>query len=378
MITSQPTLAEPPPLAVAAANALTLGVSGALHRRTEAEEETSRREHLEDLRLPDDQRELLHRAIHAAIGGSVENVDVRSEISAPVQIQYTLARTPARDIVLLDVPAAILADARRVRRLIELTYVLRGKTVRIFSRDLRGTPASALNGLRALWEKDEIDAEYVPSSHLEELSRGEADLGNVLKLDLTALANAPAPPDTASGSDEAQSRQAGKPRRLRIFLASSDELSEERRDFTLYFQDANRELFDRGIFLEVVRWENFYDAVSKTRKQDEYNAAIRECDIFVCLLATKVGTYTREEFETAYEHFSQHERPEIFTFFKKIKFDTVLLTPDAAGQSRLRDLNSLLEFKAKLGDLGHFYNDYESTADLELQFGNQLNKFLSR
>ena len=50
-------------------------------------------------------------------------------------------------------------------------------------------------------------------------------------------------------------------------------------------------------------WEDFLDAVSQTRLQDEYNQAIRECDVFVMLFHTKVGQNTKEEFETAFGQF---------------------------------------------------------------------------
>ena len=43
----------------------------------------------------------------------------------------------------------------------------------------------------------------------------------------------------------------------------------------------------------------FLDAVSQTRLQDEYNKAIKECDIFLMLFFTKVGKYAEEEFEKA-------------------------------------------------------------------------------
>ena len=42
----------------------------------------------------------------------------------------------------------------------------------------------------------------------------------------------------------------------------------------------------------MIVWEDFLDALSPTRLQDEYNRAIRECDLFVMLFRTKVGRYT--------------------------------------------------------------------------------------
>jgi hypothetical protein len=48
------------------------------------------------------------------------------------------------------------------------------------------------------------------------------------------------------------------------------------------------------VFLDLVIWEDFLDAMSQTRLQDEYNRAIRDCDLFVMLFSTRVGKYTEE------------------------------------------------------------------------------------
>ena len=76
---------------------------------------------------------------------------------------------------------------------------------------------------------------------------------------------------------------------IRIFLASSAELEKDRDEFDLYFRQQNDHLKKQGIYLEPVRWEHFLDAMSKTRLQDEYNRALRDCDIVVRLFKTKVG-----------------------------------------------------------------------------------------
>ncbi len=61
---------------------------------------------------------------------------------------------------------------------------------------------------------------------------------------------------------------------------------------------SNDRLRKEGLYLQIVRWENFLDAMSETRLQDEYQE-VRECDIFVSLFMTKTGTFTEEEFDVA-------------------------------------------------------------------------------
>ena len=158
------------------------------------------------------------------------------------------------------------------------------------------------------------------------------------------------------------------PRHIRIFLASSSELREDRDAFDLYFRQQNDQRGKEGIYLEIVRWENFLDAMSETRLQDEYNQAIRRCDIFVCLFFTKTGKFTEEEFDVAHRQFKQTQRPFIYTFFKTagINIDEV----------REEDLISLRRFQKKLKDLEHFYTKYSDVENLKLRVRDQLDKLI--
>ena len=79
---------------------------------------------------------------------------------------------------------------------------------------------------------------------------------------------------------------------IKIFLASSSELKGDREQFEIFINRKKDEYTEKGIYLKLILWENFIDAMSATRLQDEYNKAITECDIFVSLFHTKVGQYT--------------------------------------------------------------------------------------
>ncbi len=156
--------------------------------------------------------------------------------------------------------------------------------------------------------------------------------------------------------------------RIKIFLASSEELRTERDNFELYLRQQNDHYQEQGTYLQIVRWENFLDAMSPTRLQDEYNKAVRECDIFVSLFATKTGKYTEEEFDTAHQQFLATGRPYIYTFFK----DTELST----GSVDRAALQSLWAFQDKLNKLGHFYTTFKNIDDLKLRFSEQLKHLL--
>lgn len=158
------------------------------------------------------------------------------------------------------------------------------------------------------------------------------------------------------------------PRTIRIFLASSSELKDDRDAFALHFRQENDRLLKKGIFLEILRWETFLDAMSETRLQDEYNEAVRNSDIFVSLFKMKTGKYTAEEFDVAYTAFRDSGKPWIYTYFMQAN-----ITID---EQLRKDLNSRLDFEDKLKNLGHYPTYYTSIEDLKLQFQKQLNKLI--
>jgi hypothetical protein len=155
----------------------------------------------------------------------------------------------------------------------------------------------------------------------------------------------------------------------KIFLASSAELKEDREEFEIFIGRKNKDWVDKGVFLDLVIWEDFLDAISQTRLQDEYDKAIRECDLFVMLFWTKVGQYTEEEFETAFGQFKSANKPFIFTYFK----DAAI----SVASTNKKDLMSLWAFQEKLSDLGHFYTVYKNVDELKFKFNQQLDKLAS-
>jgi hypothetical protein len=158
--------------------------------------------------------------------------------------------------------------------------------------------------------------------------------------------------------------------RTKIFLASSSELEGDRKEFEILINRKNKDWADRGAFLDLVVWEDFLDAMSKTRLQDEYNKAIQECDVFVMLFCTKVGKYTEEEFETAFGQFKATNKPLIYTYFKDAEITTASANKD--------DLKTLWVFQEKLQALGHFQTFYKNIDALKFLFNQQLDKLAEK
>ncbi len=156
---------------------------------------------------------------------------------------------------------------------------------------------------------------------------------------------------------------------LKIFIACSSELKEDREQFRQFISLENERLVKQNIFLEIVQWEHFLDAMSDSRLQNEYNKAIRESDIVLCLFFTKAGKYTAEEFDTAYQVFKETGKPLIWTYFKNAPINYDLIT---------EEISTLLAFKKKVSDLGHFPTHYGNISELKYQFRNQLDKVLAK
>ncbi len=157
---------------------------------------------------------------------------------------------------------------------------------------------------------------------------------------------------------------------IKIFLASSSELAEDRQAFELFVHRLDKDWQARGVSLKPIVWEDFLDVMSQTRLQDEYNRAIQECDLFVMLFFTKVGKFTEEEFDKAFGQFQATGRPFILTYFKDAPIQT--------GAANKQDLMSLWAFQDKLKALGHYQTVYKNIDELKLHFSRQLDKLAAK
>lgn len=153
---------------------------------------------------------------------------------------------------------------------------------------------------------------------------------------------------------------------IKIFLASSSELKDDRRELELAILRKNDSLKNEGVFIEMIVWEDFLDTISATRLQDEYNKSILQCDIFIMLFFTKVGKFTFEEFQVALNSFKKTGKPKIYTYFKNAPIDSSNINEE--------DILSMLSFKKKLKDIGHYFTTYNNVDGLKYHFSEQLLK----
>ncbi len=155
--------------------------------------------------------------------------------------------------------------------------------------------------------------------------------------------------------------------KIKIFLASSNELKEDRDQFEILIRRKNNEwIAENKPYLELQIWEEASDAMSATRSQDEYNKIIQEVDIFVMLFWTKVGKYTHEEFKLAKKLFEETGKPRILVYQKAA-------SPEKQEQSLKDFITSLLE-----NDKEYFWGNYEHFDTLALKFEKELKFFYSK
>lgn len=147
---------------------------------------------------------------------------------------------------------------------------------------------------------------------------------------------------------------------IKIFLASSDELTDDRNAFGNLVRRLDKIYEKRGIRIELFEWEDYDAAYNDRRKQDEYNDQIKSSDMFLALFHTKVGKFTIEEFNVATEEFKKHASPKVYTYCKDLK----------EGEQESPELT---EFKKRLfNEMGHYWSRYNNRDSMQLHFVMQL------
>ena len=147
---------------------------------------------------------------------------------------------------------------------------------------------------------------------------------------------------------------------IKIFLASSEELDNDRMAFGNLVRRLDDMYEKRGIRIKLFEWEDYDAAYNDRRKQDEYNDHVRQSGIFLALFHKKAGKFTVEEFDIASQEFKDHASPKVYTYCKDLK-------PGEEESSELK------EFKERLfNEMGHYWCRYDNRESLQFQFVMQL------
>ncbi len=154
---------------------------------------------------------------------------------------------------------------------------------------------------------------------------------------------------------------------LNLFLASSNELINEREKIEQALNRKNKILRQQGFWVELLIWEDGKHIGKSMRSQDNYNLEIEACNLFAMLFYSKVGKYSLEEFELATSLFENKKVPRICIFQKDIDL------PKKQGKA---DANGRFNFLERLGQLEHFPILFENTDKLINELEDAIDKLL--
>ena len=141
---------------------------------------------------------------------------------------------------------------------------------------------------------------------------------------------------------------------IKIFLASSEELKQERLELADLVENLNQRLSALGLQIQLVKWEYLDASMGPKHKQEEYNEALRDCEMCLVLYWTRFGDYTAIELNTAYEELcAGHNPKKLYVYFK-----------DGAEPSP--ELQAFMDsFPTRYG---HFYSHFQNADTLKAEF----------
>ena len=151
---------------------------------------------------------------------------------------------------------------------------------------------------------------------------------------------------------------------IKIFLASSGELSKDREQIELFIARENDELEEKQIKFKLVIWERLLHSFGEKGIQDYFNEEMLKCDIVLALFYKKVGQFTKEEFELAYKNLKEGNKPQyLYVYFKggDIPIDEV--------DEEILKINKL---KKEIQKYKQIHGSYDSIDNLNFQLKRQL------
>ena len=149
---------------------------------------------------------------------------------------------------------------------------------------------------------------------------------------------------------------------IKIFLASSEELKNDRVSFGNFIRELDKRYRERGIYINLYTWEGADGAYNGRRKQDEYNDNVRDSDMLVALFYIKAGGFTQEEFHEAVNSFEKTGKPKVYVYFRQLEDESKITKELKIFKKELEGQDSR----------GHFAFRYNNDDSLHLDFVMQL------
>ncbi|ETR66659.1 MAG: hypothetical protein OMM_05548 [Candidatus Magnetoglobus multicellularis str. Araruama] len=151
---------------------------------------------------------------------------------------------------------------------------------------------------------------------------------------------------------------------IKLFLSCSSDLETERKELGLWINRKNKGLIKKNQFIEWVVWEDLLQSFQGQRIQDYFNQVMLTCDILVALFYSKVGQFTKEEFDLAYSNLKAGKKPKyLFVGFKDAQISTKNIT---------KDTFEIIQFREQIKQNEQLFLSFESIDQLILKLDAQI------
>ena len=148
-------------------------------------------------------------------------------------------------------------------------------------------------------------------------------------------------------------------RKIRVFIAGSTTLKEERNVFKIIASDLNNEFENMGVVFKIKSYE------SVGNQQEDYNNFIRDkADLIIFVLNGTIGKTTEEEFRIATDNMHKTGYPKIMAFYR------VITGEDTMEKNYLRGI--------LMGCTGQYLSEYETREDLIEKGKQELRHFVRK
>ena len=155
-------------------------------------------------------------------------------------------------------------------------------------------------------------------------------------------------------------------RKITIFLASSEELINDRNSFSDLIRSLDDIYEDRSIRIKLQKWEDFFAYCTGNRTQDEYNQVLSASDMCICLFHKRAGQYTVEEFHHAIAEYQRTgDHPKTYVYARAL----------VEGEVEEEELK---QFKDELfKQMGHYWCNYATEDSMKLHFVMQFERLIN-
>ncbi len=147
---------------------------------------------------------------------------------------------------------------------------------------------------------------------------------------------------------------------IKVFIASSAELDDDKTQFDIYFNRKNKEYNNKYITFEHRTWRDFPSYLGEEHLQLRYDEYIRKCDIVIFLFHIRIGQYTLHELKVAFDEVKKNgKKPKVYIYARRDEF----------GENILEQLKTYSE-----QEYGHFCDTYAGYDELFRHFDYQLSQ----